>query len=161
MSIFHRPNLQFHAPRDIAEPMRPLIARLLADNADGFTYRCAIRHWEWSERPVAERFIGHRNVLRIDGPQFDIDGHKFPMGGMINGPGGWAKLDPIETKELMVDLRGEIDVTISRWLFKHRSNQLPIGCRPEIDRSIEDAQAIAEMIAWTRREREIETLHVS
>lgn len=161
MFLFNRPNLQFHAPSDLVGPMRPLIAKLLADDADGATYRCAIRHWEWSERPVAEQFIGRHNALRIDGPLTEVGRYSFPMGGMINGLAGWRQLDPIETNELLFDLRAEIDVTINRWLLKNDNGQPPVWGRPEMDRNIEDPQAIARMVAWAHRENRIEALHAA
>ncbi len=156
MPIFHRPSLQFYAPRDIAEPMRPLIARMLADNADGFTYRCAIRHWQWSERPVAERFIGNHNVLRIDGPQLDIDGHKFPMGGMINGPAGWAKLDPIDLEpRVFLDRHGaeftgfasRANIEIERKMLDHelagRGAVAPIASQLDAHRAVARAATVS------------------
>ena len=160
MPLFTRSNLIFSAHPEIAVQMRPLIAALVADTADGFAYRCAIRHWLWSERPVTERFVGHHNVLRIDGPYVEVGSHSFPMGGMVNGPAGWRQFDPIETKDLLFDIRSEIDVTINRALHKSGYGALPVWTRPEIDRSDDDPQAIATMIDWVQRKRRIEALHV-
>lgn len=159
MSVFNRPNLQFRARADIADRMRPLIARLVADDDDGIAYRCTIRHWLWSERPVIEGFAGRHSALHIEGPVTDIGPHRFPMGGLISDSAGWRRLGPIETNALVFDLRAEIDVTINRWLLRTAPTEPPVIVRPPVNRGEDDAQAIASMIAWVQRESQIKALH--
>lgn len=161
MPIFAQPNLTFTAPAIIADEMRPLIAGLVADDADGRAYRSTIRHWLWSERPIIENFAGRRVALQVEGPERFFDPHRFPMGGLISGICGWRRLGPIETKELVFDLRAEIDVTINRWLFNHALADVPDFQRPPVKRARDDAQAVASMQAWVRRNSQIEALHVS
>jgi len=161
MRVFSRPNLTFSAPENIADEMRPLVAGLVADDADGRAYRSAIRHWLWSERPIIETFAGRRVALQVEGPEMIAGQHRFPMGGVISGICGWRRLGPIETKELLFDLRAEIDVTINRWLFKHALTDVPDFQRPSVDRARDDAEAIASMEAWVRRNSQIEALHAS
>lgn len=159
MPIFNRPNLRFSAPVNIADQMRPLIAGLVADDDDGRAYRCAIRHWLWSERPVIEGFAGRHMALHIEGPVTDIGSHRFPMGSLISGISGWRRLGPVETKELVFDLRAEIDVTINRWLLRNALAEVPVMQRPSVNRARDDAQAVASMNAWVHRNEQIEALH--
>jgi hypothetical protein len=161
MSLFQRPNLQFDASPMIADQMRPLIAKLVASDDDGYAYRCTIRHWLWSERPVIEGFAGKNVALHIEGPVTEVGPHRFPMGGVISGLSGWHRLNPIEANQLVAELRAEIDVTINRWLLKNAMVEPPVWHRPAVNRTIDDAQAIRSMIAWARREQQIEALNAA
>src|SRR3546814_18159905 len=75
--------LRFTADYRIACFSLPLIKRLLANTADGETYRCSI-----AERPVNERppLYVHRGVvstLRVDGPLQDAGRNYRPLGRTI------------------------------------------------------------------------------
>ena len=81
------------------------------------------------------------------------------MGSLIDGISGWHRLGPVETREIVFDLRAEIEVTINRWLFKNALAEVPLMQRPPVNRARDDAQAVALMHSWVRRNARIEALH--
>src|SRR3546814_7378506 len=59
--------LRFTADYRIACFSLPLIKRLLANTADGETYRCSIAEWPVNERPPLYVHRGVVSTLRVDG----------------------------------------------------------------------------------------------
>jgi hypothetical protein len=153
MPLFSLPNLIFRAHPDIAAMMRPMIERIVADTDDGIVYRTVVRQSQNCVRPVVERVVGRHNSLRVEGPHIDVGDYGFPMGGVVTCEAGWRQLDPIETNDLLFDLRSEIDATINRWLFAKRNDAAIVTKPPEIDRSIDDPKAIALIADWVNRNR--------
>src|SRR3546814_1933729 len=92
--------LRFTADYRIACFSLPLIKRLLANTADGETYRCSIAEWPVNERPPLYVHRGVVSTLRVDGPLQDAGRTYLPLGGLIETPFVTAHLDPVEAQRL-------------------------------------------------------------
>jgi hypothetical protein len=158
MSIFHRPNLVFEATPLIADIARPLIARLIQDDADGIAYRATIRHWDSFERPIIEIFAGEEFMLRIEGPIECFGDYAFPLGSQLSGPAGWVQLGPVETNDLVRYLRHELDRLLRDWFTAHRKQARVTPTREAINRATADQVAIEAMVSSAHRCRQIEAL---
>src|SRR3546814_12281120 len=81
--------LRFTADYRIACFSLPLIKRLLANTADGETYRCSIAEWPVNERPPPYVHRGVVSTLRVDGPLQDAGRTSLPpRGGSEERRGG-------------------------------------------------------------------------
>ena len=158
MSIFHRPALAFDAHPFIATIAKPLIDRLVRDDANGNAYRNTIRHWESFERPIIETFTGDEFTFRIEGPIHSFGDYAFPLGSQLSGPAGWAQLGPVETNDLVRYLRHELDALLRDWFVAHRKNGQVTPTREVIVRATADQVAIEAMVACVHRCRRIEAL---
>jgi hypothetical protein len=158
MSVFHRPALAFDPHPFIAGIAKPLIERLVRDDADGIAYRTTIRHWESFERPIIETFGGEEFKLWIEGPVHSFGDFAFPLGSQLSGPAGWVQLGPVETNDLVRYLRHELDALLRDWFVAHRQNADVTPTREVIDRAVADPVAIEAMVACAHRCARIEAL---
>lgn len=139
--------LRFTAEYRIACFSLPLIKRLLADNADGETYRCSIAEWPLSERPPLHVHRGVVSTLRVDGPLQNAGKTYLPLGGLIETPFVTAHLDPVEAHVLDGRIQQAIERTIGDWIGEHRLYNRP-RARREIDRPKADRRARAVIARW-------------
>jgi hypothetical protein len=158
MSIFHRRNLVFEATPIIADVARPLIARLIQNDADCIAYRATIRHWDSFERPIIEVFAGDEFTLRIEGPIECFGDYAFPLGSQFSCPAGWVQLGPVETNDLVRYLRHELDTLLRDWFTAHRNKARVTPTREVINRAAADQVAIEAMVSCVHRCRQIEAL---
>ncbi|WP_182849709.1 hypothetical protein [Pelagerythrobacter aerophilus] len=139
--------LRFTADFRIASFSLPLIKRLLADTADGETYRCSIAEWPFNERPPLHVHRGVVSTLRVDGPLQAAGKTYLPLGGLIEAPFVTAHLDPVETQRLDCRVQEAIEQTIADWICEHRLHDRP-RARREIDRAKADRAARAVIDRW-------------
>lgn len=159
MSIFHRildrladslysrrkVRLRFDVDHHIASAVLADIWRLIQDNRDGETYRCAIAHWTHAERPPLAAYQGDSSFCRIDGPLQWEGNVALPLGGLILTPGVTAHLTPFEAEELDKRMQRAIEGVILSWACEHdlyASPPVPVA----FDRKTADRKAKA-MIA--------------
>src|SRR3546814_18413354 len=83
--------LRFTADYRIACFSLPLIKRLLANTADGETYRCSIAEWPVNERPPLYVPRGVVSTLRLDALLNDAGRNYHPHRGQIETPSVTAK----------------------------------------------------------------------
>lgn len=139
--------LHFTADYRIARFTLPLIKRLLADDEDGETYRCAIAHWPLNERPPLHLHRGEVSMLWIDGPLQKAGLSYLPLGALIESPGVTAHLDPVAANRLDRRVQGAIERTIRDWIIEHGLYDQPRE-RREIDRPKADREARAVIARW-------------
>jgi hypothetical protein len=139
--------LRFTADYRIACFSLPLIKRLLANTADGETYRCSIAEWPLNERPPLQVHRGVVSTLRVDGPLQDAGRTYLPLGGLIETPFVTAHLDPVEAQRLDSQVQEAIEQTIGDWISEHRLYDRPRAGR-EIDRAKADREASAVIASW-------------
>lgn len=174
MSIFHRAmdrladfiwigrkvNLRFTAEYRTACFAAPLIAKLLAEDADGKTYRDAIVPWHRAERPPLDIYQGHTSFCRIDGPLQWVGDKPFAMGGLILSPGVTAHLNPFEAEELRDYMQQAIEAAIGAWVRDH-----DLYTRPPVlvrfDRAKADRKAKAMIATWGENEMAREAANIS
>lgn len=144
-------NLRFTAEYRTACFAAPLITKLLAEDADGNTYRSAIVPWHRAERPPLDIYQGHTSFCRIDGPLQWVGNKPFPMGGLILSPGVTAHLNPFEAEELRDHMQQAIEAAIVAWVRDH-----DLYARPPIpvrfDRAKADRKAKAMIATWAENE---------
>ena len=165
MPIFHRAmdrladflwtdrkvTMRFTADYRIARFTFPLIKRLITDDDDGETYRCAIAQWTLNERPPLHIHRGEVSTFRIDGPLQNAGFTYFPLGGLIESPGVTAHLDPVDTDRLDRQVQEAVERTIRDWIMEHRLHDQPRS-RREIDRPEADQKARAVIDRWVSEE---------
>jgi hypothetical protein len=144
-------------PREIEIILKPLVERLLADDDDGHALQTALRPFFLGTRPCIEILRGAETITYIEGPRYEVAGETFPLGSRVFTEVGWVSLDPIQTSELQQRLRVEIDRTVFRFLAETRTLERASPYCPQPNRSTDDAQAIASMIAWASRTAPSET----
>ncbi len=145
MPIFSKSNLKFNCNPKIADEVRPIIERLIRDDADGETYRRSVSFWPWFERPILRSYKGDRYFLQIEGPAQKIDSFTFPMGSEIMAPDGWLRLDPMETEALVTEIGCQIDIVIRDWCER---NSKAASRRKHPDRPIDDVTIIGKITDW-------------
>src|SRR3546814_19160178 len=111
--------LRFTADYRIACFSLPLIKRLLANTADGETYRCSIAEWPVNERPPLYVHRGVVSTLRVDGPLQDAGRTSLPLAGLIETTFVTAHLDPVDYQPPHTQVQQAIKQTI------HDSNLRP------------------------------------
>lgn len=161
MSIFHAlarfiPNgnvtLNVRTDARTAQTVRPLIEKLIADDRDGETYRCAIAHWHHAKRPPLKRYLGDVSLCQIDGPLQDAPAdypHSMflPIGGLIETPGATVHLSPFEADEIQRRIQQAIEREIVDWTKRHGLYDIqPVD--PDYDRWEADHAAKAMIAAW-------------
>lgn len=165
MPIFHRAmdrladflwtdrkvTMRFTADYRIARFTFPLIKRLIADDDDGETYRCAIAQWPLNERPPLHIHRGEASTFRIDGPLQNAGMTYLPLGGLIESPGVTAHLDPVDTDRLDRQVQEAVERTIRDWIMEHRLYDQPRS-RREIDRPRADRESRAVIARWVAEE---------
>ncbi|MPS71344.1 MAG: hypothetical protein E2586_22970 [Novosphingobium sp.] len=151
--LYRSVTLRFRTDARTARFVAPLIERLISDDRDGETYRCAIAHWHHAERPALERYLGSVSLCRIDGPLQEApadypDGWLVPLGGLIETPGATAHLTPFEAASIQHRIQEAIEREIVDWSREHRLYDLPPvpahHNRPSADRA-----AMALIVNWT------------
>ncbi|WP_197277124.1 hypothetical protein [Sphingomonas profundi] len=133
----------------------PLIRKLLADDEDGETYRCAIAHWHHMGRPPLERYLGSVSLCQIDGPLQDAPaayshGWFLPLGGLIETPGVTAHLTPFDADAIRRRIQDAIEREIVGWATEHALYDSP-PVVSEYDRASAD-RAAKDMIADWKEE---------
>ncbi|TRO89479.1 hypothetical protein FKB34_14570 [Glycocaulis profundi] len=137
----------------IARTVSADIKRLIQDNPDGLTYRCAIAHWTHAERPPLARYLGSVSLCRIDGPLQDAPADYsqtsyLPLGGLIQTPGVTAHLTPFEAHALQDRIQKAIEREIVGWTREHRLYDLP-PVPAQYHRQSADRVAMALIADWT------------
>lgn len=144
-------NLRFTAEYRTACFTAPLIAKLLAEDADGHAYRSAIVPWHRAERPPLDIYQGHTSFCRIDGPLQWVGNKSFAMGGLILSPGVTAHLNPFEADELRDHMQQAIEAAIVAWVRDH-----DLYTRPPVpvkfDRAKADRKAKTMIATWAANE---------
>jgi hypothetical protein len=130
------------------------IVKLIEDNEDGEARRASLRDWEWAERPVLDVLNGTASYYRIDGPRQLVEDEVFALGSLIQSPGVTAHLDPIETLQLELRMRGAIEAEILRWIAEHKLQERP-PVEATVNRETEAPKALARITAWSRSAYEI------
>jgi hypothetical protein len=106
------------------------VQKMKRPGADGATYRGFIEDWLYLQRPLFDRFKGVRYNVQFEGPPLIIDHRQLE----------WAKLDPIEARELRQRLRGAVDGIVDDWIGGRPMQYLPsIAQKPFKDRAAVDA----------------------
>jgi hypothetical protein len=144
-------NLRFTAEYRTACFAAPLIAKMLAEDADGHAYRSAIVPWHRSERPPLEIYQGHMSFCRIDGPLQWVGDKSFAMGGLILSPGVTAHLNPFEAEELRDHMQQAIESAIVAWVRDHDLYTRP-PAPVKFDRGRADRNAKAMIATWAENE---------
>lgn len=139
--------MRFTADYRIARFTFPLIKRLITDDDDGETYRCAIAQWPLNERPPLHIHRGEVSTFRIDDPLQNAGLTYFPLGGLIESPGVTAHLDPMEADRLDRQVQEAVEQTIRDWIREHGLYDQPRSPR-EIDRPKADREAHAVIARW-------------
>jgi hypothetical protein len=134
-----------------ARYVAPLIGKLIADDRDGETYRCAVAHWTHAERPPLALYHGTSSFCRIDGPHQWVKDRSFPLGGLILSPGVTAHLNPLKARELHDHMQWAIERTIREWIGDHDLRDHP-PIPEEIDRRQADREAKAMIADWAARQ---------
>jgi hypothetical protein len=145
--------LRYNVHSRIARTVSDDIERLIQDNRDGQTYRCALAHWTHAERPTLERYLGTVSLCRIDGPLQDApadypQASYLPLGGLIQTPGVTAHLTPFEADALQDRIQEAIEREIVGWTREHRLYDLP-PVPAEYNRAPADRAAMALIENWT------------
>ncbi len=158
MTIPTQPNLKFKCPVEIAKEVIPVIERLIRDDGDGEAHRLAVSFWHLFERPILQTYQGYHFLLQTEGPRQSIGSFNFAMGSEIMGPLGWARLDPVETAALVLEIGKHIDTAIKEWCDR---NPTALGTRKAVDREADDVAALNKMTAWLEQmQRELEASNV-
>jgi len=141
----------------IAPHVTPLLDRIVVDDKDGETLRCALIPWQRAERPPIALYRGDLSTCRIDGPWQAAGDHWFPLGGLILSSGVTAHLNPFEAHALHKHMEKAIEDAIVAWVRDHDLHAL----RPvpeEIDRKPADHAAKAMIAAWASGQREADAV---
>jgi|688.fasta_scaffold750596_2 hypothetical protein len=101
-------------PEDYEMHAAELVDLLTEDNADGRARRFALASWLTYERPVIGRFVGETCILTIEGPIYCKHGFGYPLGSQMQTEFGWLNLAPVETGQLIDELRAAIDLVLMR-----------------------------------------------
>lgn len=152
-SSYRTVTLRFRTDARTAQFVAPLIERLISDDCDGETYRCAIAHWHRVDRPPLQRYLGSVSLCRIDGPLQEApadypDGWFVPLGGLIETPGATAHLTPFEAASIEHRIREAIEREIVDWSREHKLYDIP-PIPAQNDRSSADSAAKALIVNWT------------
>lgn len=148
----NRVTLRFHVHPQIAREALPLIDKLLSDDPDGETYRCAIAFWRHTLRPPLTVYRGDGSTYRIDGPLQAAGRTYFPLGGLIETPGVTAHLTPFEAHALDMRIRDAIEHVIRAWTAQHGLYDLP-PVDPHLDRRTADREALVLIAHWAAQHR--------
>lgn len=145
--------LRYNVDSRIARVVSDDIERLIQDNRDGQTYRCAIAHWTHAERPPLAYYLGSVSLCRIDGPLQEApadhpEAWYLPLGGLIETPGVQAHLSPFEAHALQARIKEAIEREITGWAREHRLYDLP-PVPAQYDRRSADRAAMALIASWT------------
>ena len=138
-------------PTDIECILRPLLDRLLADDADGTCLQTTIRPYFVSERPLVLIERGQTTCLYVEGPWHTIGKRSFPLGAQLQTEVGWLDLTPQQAAELIRLIRGAIDAVAFRWLVQERQLSRAQPARHNRNRAIEDPLALRQMAAAASR----------
>lgn len=147
--------ISYRMHQRILDFTHPLICWLIEDSADGQARRAALAEWHHAERPVLEVLNGTASYYRIDGPRQLVEDEVFALGSLIQSPGVTAHLDPIETLQLELRMRGAIEAEILRWIAEHKLQERP-PVEASVNREIEDPKALARITAWALRSHKVE-----
>jgi len=138
----------------IAPNVVELIDRLVADDEDGDTLRCALRPWRRAERPAIAVYCGDVSTCRIDGPWQVADGQWIPLGGLVLSPGITWHLTPFEAQALHKHMQKVIEDATFAWVNEH--DPFPRRHVPaEIDREQADREAKAMIAAWAAQRHQV------
>lgn len=119
-----------------------VVRRLTAAGADGATSRAFLLDWLYLQRPMFERFRGHRFNVQFEGPPLAVDGEEFAIGCLIQREIEWARINPGEAVELLRGLRAAVDAEIENWMGGRPMQFLPATPhKPFPDRAAADAEA--------------------
>lgn len=141
----------------IAPYVTPLLDKIVADDADGGTFRNSLIHWGRAERPPIAIYRGDISRCRIDGPWQVADDKWLPLGGLIVTRGVTAHLNPFEAQALHKRMQQAIEDTTRAWVREHDLYALR-HVPEEIDRSVADPAAKAMIAAWAFGKREVDTM---
>lgn len=119
--------------------------RLANGGADGLEYRIAVRHWNYSTRPIVEHFVGEDFHLLVEGPMESVRGLDYPLGAQIRDRDGWRWLNPIQTCSLVRALRKAQDRAFEDWLKQNEIAGSPNPMPRNVDRDVEDPKWIARI----------------
>jgi hypothetical protein len=147
--------ISYRMHQRILDFTHPLICWLIEDSADGQARRASLIDWHRAERPVVDVLGGTASYYRIDGPRQLVEGEVFALGSLIQSPGVTAHLDPIETLQLELRMRGAIEAEILRWIAEHKLQERP-PVEATVNRAVEDPKALARITQWMRRTRWVE-----
>ncbi len=131
-------------PEDDELHAAELVDLLTEDNADGRARRFALASWLIFERPVIARFLGETCILTIEGPIYLKDGFGYPLGSQMQTEFGWLALAPVETGQLIDELRAAIDLVLMRWFTDPAMVPRQTSSRQPRERFFDDH------LAWTQ-----------
>ena len=134
-------------PTDIECILRPLLDRLLADDADGMCLQTTIRPYFVSERPLVLIERGDTTCLYVEGPWHSVGDQSFPLGAQLQTEVGWLDLTPEQAANLIRLMRQAIDATAFRWLVQERQLSRAQPARHNRNRAIDDPLALRQMAA--------------
>jgi hypothetical protein len=135
----------------------PLLDKIVADDADGDTFRNSLIPWRRAQRPPIAIYRGDVSTCRIDGPWQRADDQWLPLGGLIVTSGVTAHLNPFEAHALHKRMQQAIEDVTLAWVSEYdlRSRR---RAPEEIDRSVADPVAKAMIAAWAFGKREADTM---
>ncbi len=115
---------------------------------DTKAYCSFVEDWLYVERPIFERYRGHRFSVQLEGPSLTINGCALPLSGSIYLGADWLRLSSAESCALVQLLRQACDDVIADWLPipAHFVPTRPMKAFP--DRAKADANDIAKAREW-------------
>ena len=125
-----------------------LIDRVADRGADGVTYRNAIDHWLYTDRPIVERLVGNTTALYIEGPVYVAGGTHYPLSAQLRVGHRWIDCFPHEAIELMNLHSKAIDSVSVDWAMQ-RPHRFSDHC-PTRRRNIDDEAALDMIAAHAR-----------
>ena len=147
--------MTYRAHYRVMQRAHPYILKLIEDNEDGEARRASLAGWLRAERPVLDVLRGTVSMFRIDGPRQCVEDEWFALGARIESPGITAQLDPVATHHLESRVRRAIEAEIVGWITEHSLQYYPSVDNP-VNRVVDDAQAVALMTEWVKRDRWVE-----
>ena len=137
----------------VAPYVTPLLDRIVADDADGYTLRNSLIPWRRAQRPPIAIYHGDVSTCRIDGPWQVAGHHWLPLGGLIVTSGVTAHLNPFEAQALHKRMQQAVEDKTLAWVREHDLRSRRRGPE-EIDRKVADPAAEAMIAARAFGQRE-------
>lgn len=128
----------------ITGPMiEDFMQRLNRPGADGKTYRNFILDWLYFERPMLARYKSAQFNVQLEGPSVALEGTEYPLGGFVERGLQWARIGPVDARELALLLNAAIDRTVLDWMADRDLSFVPANPEPRFaDREAADAEAV-------------------
>ena len=134
-------------PNDIGPIIRPLLDRLLADDADGMCLQTAIRPYFVGERPLVLILRGATTCLYVEGPWYAVGDRRFPLGAQLQTEFGWFDLSPMQAAALIRLHEEALDVANLGWLTRENLLSEAQPTRYDRNRAVDDPIALRQMAA--------------